>query len=85
MDSEAQKDLALDDREAEGVAGGREVAKKLAKHHAKGPGLTAPVVQVVAAPPAYTPPPGITQSANSGDDACAPEFGGDPGSLDGAT
>jgi hypothetical protein len=36
------------------------------------------VAQVVTAPTPYVPAPGIPQSANSGDDDCAPEFGGDP-------
>jgi hypothetical protein len=83
IDSEAQKDLTLGDGEAEGIEGGRKRAKKATKPkpHAK---LTL-LAQVVTTPPPYTPPPGIPQSANSGDDDCAPEFGGDPGNQDAIT
>ena len=83
IDSEAQQDLALADDEAEGVTGGKEVARKAAKHQVtrKGPlhvGAPPMIVQTVT----YGTP---TASANSGDDDCAPEVGGDPGNQDGAT
>ena len=84
IDSDAQKDLVLTDDEAESVAGGVETTRKSKKRY-KAALVTSRVVQIVTPPTPYTPAPGIPQSANSGDDDCAPEFGGDPGGQDGTT
>ena len=78
IDSDAQKDLVLTAEDAEGVSGGIETTRKSKKHH-RATVVTARAVQIAAAPTPYTPPSGIPQSANSGDDDCAPEFGGDSG------
>jgi hypothetical protein len=84
IDSDAQKDLVLTDDEADGVTGGVETTRKSTKRY-KAPVVTSRVVQLVKSPGLYTPAPGVPQSANSGDDDCAPEFGGDPGVQDGTT
>lgn len=67
IETDAQKDLALSDEDAENVAGGKMTAKKSA--------ATAPT-----RPPLFvkqTTVFGPTEvSANSGDDDCAPENGG---------
>jgi hypothetical protein len=82
IDSEAQKDLALDDAEAESIAGGIETTKKSSKHYSKGKAKpqaahnAGPRMIVQAA--VYGAP---YVSANSGDDDCAPESGGDPGAT----
>ena len=77
IDSDAQKDLALNDEDADSVVGGNKKAKKSAKHHkASHPAAAAshaPLMIYQAT--AYGP---TEVSANSGDDDCAP----DPSSPD---
>jgi hypothetical protein len=87
IDSEAHKDLDLSPEDASGVSGGHETTKKAAKHHAKaakaGHAASAAAGPVMIVQPAVYGTP--TVSANSGDDDCAPESGGDPGGQDGST
>lgn len=77
IDSDAQKDLALNDEDADSVVGGNKKAKKSVKHHTAAHPTTAasrPPLMVYQAT-AYGP---TEVSANSGDDDCAP----DPSSPD---
>jgi hypothetical protein len=70
IDSEAQKDLALDEEDAGSVVGGNRKSKKSAKkHHATATATLRPPV-MIRQEVTYGP----TQiSANSGDDDCAPD------------
>ena len=74
IDSDAQQDLALNDEEADGIVGGNKKQKKATKHtvtHAPAPRPPIMISQTVTYGPTQV-------SANSGDDDCAPEYGGDP-------
>jgi hypothetical protein len=73
IDSDARQDLALDDEEADGVVGGNKKLKKAAKHKVTNTAPRPPIMirQTVTYGPTQV-------SANSGDDDCAPEYGGDP-------
>ena len=67
IESEAQKDLALSDDDAEGVVGGDKAQHKVHKSEARTEPLMIKQTQTF----------GPTEvSANSGDDDCAPENGG---------
>jgi len=74
IESDAQRDLSLDDGDAEDVVGGKKVTKK------KKGGHPAPKQPIMIKQMGSLGP--VEVSANSGDDDCAPDYGGDPSSTD---
>jgi hypothetical protein len=74
IDSDADRDLVIEDEDADSVVGGRETRTKSAKHHLKAPALAAPNMKTISTQP-YTLPAGVPQSSQTD---CVPELAGDP-------
>jgi hypothetical protein len=68
IESDAQNDLSLSDEDAEGVVGGHKAAHKSHKSENRTEPLMIKQTTTFG---------GTTESANSGDDDCAPENAGD--------
>jgi hypothetical protein len=79
IDSNADRDLVIEDEDAESVAGGRANKTRSAKRHVNEAALGAPIMTTISTP-AYTPPPGVPESAQAD---CVPELAyGEAGSQD---